>query len=199
MRHINDVDNTPLTSEEAKRLIKGITDPKARMLITLGIFMGCRVNEMASLRTDKIDYNRNIITVWDDKHNQYRGSKKAGTRVKIAEGRWRAIKIPQEVMRKLAKYQKRHLRTGTYLWVDDYTAHSYKILERAIQKWSKLILGRQISWHCLRHTMMTLSREAGKSLEFVISQTGDTPAMILKVYSKITPSRLEEEAEKPIL
>lgn len=189
------ISNDPLTKEDALRLMSGITDDRDRMLIELGINTGTRVNEMASLRVDKVDFVNNAITVWDDKHNKHKGNKKAGTYVKLSEGTWRKIEVDPRVMIRLHKWYIHNVKVDQEMFWDV----SWITLERAVAQWTKSVLHNEKRWHCLRDTFVTLSREQGKSLEYVMKQTGDTGAMILNRYSKITPDRMKREAAMPIM
>src|SRR5689334_15015349 len=62
---------------------------------------------------------------------------------------------------------------------------SAKTVERLIQGYSKKALGFMISWHSLRTTYVSRSVEFEQSPAVVLSNTGGSPATILKFYAKL--------------
>jgi hypothetical protein len=62
---------------------------------------------------------------------------------------------------------------------------SAKTVERIIKKYSKHALGFVISWHSLRTTYVTRCVELEQSPAVVMANTGDSPATILKYYTKL--------------
>jgi hypothetical protein len=62
---------------------------------------------------------------------------------------------------------------------------SAKTVARIIQKYSKHALGFVISWHSLRTTYVSRSVELEQSPTVVMANTGDSPATILKYYTKL--------------
>jgi hypothetical protein len=64
---------------------------------------------------------------------------------------------------------------------------SHKTIERKIQIWTEKALGKKKSWHAIRHTYISLSRELGITMETVMQNTGDAAVAVLKYYSKPSP------------
>ncbi len=58
-------------------------------------------------------------------------------------------------------------------------------VERVVQKYSRLALGFVISWHSLRTTYVSRSVELEQSPALVMINTGNSPATILKYYTKL--------------
>ena len=61
---------------------------------------------------------------------------------------------------------------------------SSKTVERIIQRWTNQVLNKAKSWHCVRHTYITLSFESNIPISIVIENTGDKPTTILQYYTK---------------
>ena len=77
---------------------------------------------------------------------------------------------------------------------------SAKIVERLIQGYSKKALGFVISWHSLRTTYVSRSVELEQSHAVVMSNTGDSPATILKYYAKLPEVVMRRFVEnKPVI
>ena len=67
--------------------------------------------------------------------------------------------------------------------------------ERKIEYWTKKILGKTKSWHAVRHTYISLSRELELPMEVVMANTGDTAATILKYYSRPSGEYMRQSVE----
>ena len=77
---------------------------------------------------------------------------------------------------------------------------SAKTVERIIQKYAKKALGFIISWHSLRTTYVSRSVELEQSPAVVMTNTGDSPATILKYYTKLPEVVLRKFVEaKPVI
>jgi integrase len=198
--------NAYLNQNQVTQTLNGASDPMENMLLELGFGSGPRVNEMASLQLDRINFKEGHIEVWDDKHHTYKGNKKDKNREIIADGKWRRIKISKNIMEDLQFYVENERKD--YIRREDGTLwnRSYKTLETIIQKNTKQSLGIVKSWHCVRDTYITLtihSRQkegytVDKILKYLSRQTGDTIAMLLDKYTAITSEEVEEIAERPL-
>jgi hypothetical protein len=77
---------------------------------------------------------------------------------------------------------------------------STKTVERIIQKYSKRAVGFVISWHSLRTTYVSRSVELEQSPAVVMLNTGDSPATILKYYTKLPEVVMRRFVEsKPVI
>ena len=158
--------NDPLTSEEANELLKRIDNIPDYTLIFVGLYTGMRISEIASLEEISINDQEQRIHIWDEKKDRYRD-----------------VYVPQEVLSAI----KRHINSMTRGKDPRIFPFSHKTIERKIQGWTYRILGKKKSWHAIRHTYISLSRELGIPMEIVIQNTGDAAATILKYYSKPSP------------
>ena len=162
----NRTSNDPLTSEEAHTLLKAIDNMPDYTLILTGLYTGMRISEIASLEEISINEPEGKIHIWDEKKDRYRD-----------------IYVPGEVISVL----KRHINSMTRGKDPRLFPYSHKTIERKIQSWTEKVLGKRKSWHAIRHTYISLSRELGIPMEIVMTNTGDAAATILKYYSKPNP------------
>jgi integrase len=125
--------------------------------------VGLRISEVATIRTSEIDWDRGLIKIWDEKKDQ-----------------WRHVMPTMETMGTIRKYLNSLPKTPQYLF-----PISPKTIERIIQRCSRRVLGFVISWHSLRTTYVTRSVELEQSPAVVMANTGDSPATILKYYTKL--------------
>ena len=155
--------NDPLTKEECETLLKGIDNVQDYTLIFLGLCSGMRVSEISSIEDISIREEEGKIHIWDEKKNIFRD-----------------VFVPEEVFSTM----KRYLNSIKERKDPRIFPVSTKTIERRIQFWTRQILGKQKSWHTIRHTYISLSRELYIPMEIVIQNTGDTPSTILKYYSR---------------
>jgi integrase len=191
--------NDALTKVQVKALLEGITIPRDKLMIQMGIYSGCRVNELRWVRYDKLDFVQNTITVFDDKKNQWtwKIDTQTGRKVrdkKLTEGRWRKINLPGWLMVELQAYIKTHPTKTEFVW-----NISWGQFERVIQKWTSKVLHIKRSWHTLRHTYVSLHARIKTPMSVLRAQTGDTAATLQKVYEQADPDTIREAAEANLL
>lgn len=166
--------NDPLTSQEADQLLKSIDNIPDYSLILTGLYTGMRISEISKLEEISINQEEQRIHIWDEKKDKYRD-----------------VYVPQEVISVL----KRHINSMSRGKDPRLFPYSLKTIERKIQGWTQKTLGKKKSWHAIRHTYISLSRELGIPMEIVIQNTGDTAATILKYYSKPSPEFIRKTVQ----
>ena len=171
----NRTPNDPLTSEEANLLLKSIDNTPDYALVLTGLYTGMRISEISSLEEISIVEKEKRIHIWDEKKDRYRD-----------------VYVPQEVISVL----RRHINALTRGKDPRIFPYSHKTIERKIQMWTEKSLGKRKSWHAIRHTYISLSRELGIPMEIVIQNTGDTAATILKYYSRPSPEFIRQTVEE---
>ena len=162
----NRTSNDPLTSEKASLLLRSIDNVPDHALILTGLYTGMRISEISSLEEISINEGEGRIHIWDEKKDRYRD-----------------VYVPGEVISVL----QRHINAMTRGKDPRIFPYSHKTIERKIQIWTEKALGKKKSWHAIRHTYISLSREIGIPMEIVMQNTGDAAATILKYYSKPSP------------
>ena len=173
-RHLN----RALTEAQIRLLLAKIDNIRDDALIRLGLSVGLRVSEVVGIRTSEIDFDRGLINIWDEKKDK-----------------WRLVMPTQEAMGAIKKYLNAQPKKAKRLF-----SISAKTVERIIQKYSKRALGFVISWHSLRTTYVTRSVELEQSPAVVMVNTGDSPATILKHYTKLPEVVMRRFVEnKPII
>ena len=170
--------NRPLSEAQIRTLLSSLDDIRDDALIRLGLSVGLRVSEVVSIRTSEIDFERGLIKIWDEKKDK-----------------WRLIMPTLEAMSAIRKYLNSLDKQPQYLF-----PMTTKTVERIIQKYSKQALGFVISWHSLRTTYVSRSVELEQSPAVVMANTGDSPATILKYYTKLPEVVLRRFVEaKPVI
>ena len=167
--------NDPLTSQEASTLLRAIDNIPDYTLILLGLYTGMRISEIASVEEISINEGEKRLHIWDEKKDRYRD-----------------VYVPDEVISVL----KRHINAMVRGKDPRLFPYSTKTIERRIQFWTEKALGKKKSWHAIRHTYVSLSRELAIPMEIVIQNTGDTASTILKYYSKPSPQFIRKVIEE---
>jgi integrase len=167
--------NAPLTAEEVEKLLANIDVLEDRMLISFGVYSGVRVGEVPSLDYARINMQEQSVTIWDEKKDKDR-----------------TIYLPQALITLLVSYWKDRVSKNN----PKFFAMSTKSIERRVQYWTEKVLAKRKSWHCLRHTYITLSSERKVPIEIVISNTGDRASTILQYYSHPSPAFIRKEIEE---
>ena len=158
--------NDPLTREEVELLLARVDNIMDHTFMVLGFYTGMRISEIISIEDISLNEPEGRIHIWDEKKNIYRD-----------------VYVPTLVF----SVVKRYLNTLKARKDPRIFPFSKKTAERKIEAWTTSILGKTKSWHSVRHTYISLSRELELPMEVVIANTGDTPATILKYYSKPSP------------
>lgn len=159
--------NDPLTKEEVARLIEHTTDLEARTLFVLGFNTGMRVSEITNIPWISVNYQEGFINIWDEKKNKYR-------RVVPTQYSLNMLKLWQNAQ----GGQQQNI-----------FALSSKTVQNRLQSWTQKVLNKKKSWHCVRHTYITLQVIAGTPVSIVADNTGDSPATIYKYYTQIPPQQ----------
>lgn len=170
--------NRPLTEAQIRLLLSSIENIRDDALIRLGLSVGMRVSEVVAIRTSEIEFDRQLIKIWDEKKDK-----------------WRLVMPTLEAMSAIKKYLNSLPREPQYLF--PMTA---KTVERIIQRYSKRALGFIISWHSLRTIYVSRCVELEQSPAVVMANTGDSPATILKYYTKLPELVMRRFVEsKPVI
>jgi integrase len=170
--------NRALTEAQIRALLASIDNIRDDALVRLGLSVGLRVSEIVTIRTSEIDFERGLIQIWDEKKDL-----------------WRTVMPTLETMSVIKKYLNSLEAPGQYLF-----SLSAKTVQRIIQRLSSQALGFTISWHSLRTTYVSRSVELEQSPAVVMINTGDSPATILKYYTKLPETVMRRFVEnRPVI
>jgi integrase len=145
-----------------------------RLLLTLGLDLGARVNEIVGpggLRWDRsLNLDRKQILVVDHKKG----------------GAIRQCVIPEETWKLLLQYRNLlscYMKGSIGSEIFPFT---YKTANRKLKTWCKEVgMTGRVHFHMLRHTHVVLGRKAGRDWNFLSQQTGDTLSTLVEIYGFI--------------
>lgn len=155
-----------LTKDEIQRLLVPIDNMRDKLLIQLGLVMGCRVSEITSIRLKNVNPDR--IRLWDEKKDVFR-----------------EVVIDEDTRILLKNYLENEWEPEPHV-PHQLFYFSRKTANRIIKRWfSKAGLPKEKAhWHVLRHTYVVQSLDAGVPINHICEQTGDSPTTIIKVYGR---------------
>lgn len=165
--------NDPLSEQEVELLLSKIDKLQDHTLLLFGFNAGVRVSEVMFDYT-AINQAEGYVTVWDAKKHVPR-----------------RVYLPDSVITALMRHWNETDKKSPKLF-----DISTKTVERTIQYWTEKVLNKRKSWHCVRHTYITLSAMKYIPISIVIANTGDRPATILQYYTKLSPLFIREEINK---
>lgn len=164
-------DRNYLTRDEMDSLLVRDSSPTDRLLIQLGLSLGCRVSEIVSLKVRNI--RGRIMKIFDVKKNMYR-----------------ECVIDSDTEALLKDYLENHytIPRGHRREIQRLFYFSERTANRKVQKaFQEVGITKDIirpRWHVLRHSYIkhVLSEMKDRGLQIAVAQTGDTPETILRHY-----------------
>ena len=184
----NRYDPGALTKAQIKKLISIIDNQRDSILIRLGLYSGCRVNELTTLNAQNVNYKAGTIRVWDQKKDTYYNRKKKKSFPALGR-KYRTIYVPIDLLLEIQAYQGRlkNKKHGSVFGLN------YRTYEKVLHKYTEIAFGARRSWHVLRHTYATQSLNSGRSIKYVARQMGDDEAVVARVYHQQSPEQIEKE------
>ena len=181
-----------LSSQDAFRIMECVFNEKTyyrftryrnRAVLGIMLYAGLRANEMLSLKTNHIDLNNRIISVFQGK-----GAKD------------RVIPMNRTLHCYLDEYSKERLRLGKsseyfFTSLRGNQCFTYSGLRRVVEK-AKAATGVQFSPHRLRHTFATLMLEGGCDLFSLQKMMGHSDIKTTTIYLSASVSLLQEQINK---
>jgi len=155
-----------LTKDELRRVLVSVDDKRDKLLIQLGVVLGCRVSEVVTIRLKNVSSDR--IKLWDEKKNRFRDAV-----------------IDSETQELLEQYIKDGWEAKPHVphqlfYFSTKTAN--RIFKRYCTK-AQIPKDKQ-HWHVLRHSYVLHSLEAGVPMNHICEQTGDSPVTLIRVYGQ---------------
>lgn len=175
---------TYLTKAEIGRLIDSVKGTRDKLMLRMGLALGCRVSEIADIELRTIQPDR--LTIHDLKKKTYR-----------------EVVIDSETKRLLDQYLKtswtpRHRKGQKSDRHERLFYMSPKSINRLVKIWFEKarIPDEKAHWHVLRHTFVYQSMEAGVPISHLCAQTGDSVAVLVRDYGTPTIDSRNEVMEK---
>lgn len=188
-RHIEFLEEDELARlRQAPEEIGGILGKRERAIIELLYCSGLRVSELASLKIEQINLNKDEFTV-----------KGKGSKHRVAF-------LTKEAKEAIKDYTEARKDTSPYLFVghdrakdsrDEVLPLSPRSIQRSIEKLATIAgIAKRISPHVLRHTFATELLRNGADIRSVQSMLGHESITTTQVYTHVTDKQLREVHKK---
>lgn len=170
-----------LTQDEVKEVFEHAQSPKEKALIALAYGCGLRRSELVNLKESHIDFQKGQVLVMKSKNNKTR-------QVPISDFFLGVLK--EYVTYRLRVLAKVNQRPSSFFVSDKGRPHNKgghlnNMLKAIIRRTgNSAIIEKQITLHCLRHSIATHLMEAGESYEFVKTFLGHSLADTTLIYAK---------------
>ena len=162
-----------LSSEEYENLIEDTVDDLEEICFLLMGDMGLRAGEVVHRRfTIENSYEPPFLNVYDEKKDSWR----------------RRLPMSKRLSKLMARYlkgrRKGRIVPKSYEWLRVRAKEAYERLGLEAKE------DEYLSTHTLRHSFIRHKQSEGWPVKAVCQFTGDSEAMILSVYSELTPEDL---------
>lgn len=151
-------------------VIKNIHNLKHKAIIMLGFSCALRVSEVINLRMCDIDRNRMIIHIRNSKGNKDR-----------------IVKLSETLLANLEAYYRKY-RPKNYLFNG---AIGIKYSRSSCQKLIKNYLGKEYTFHTLRHSGATAMLENGTEINIIQKILGHSSIKTTMIYTHISTSLIQ--------
>lgn len=191
-----------LTQEQTIRLIEEVQKDRLAACWVLGIFTGMRRGELAGLRWESVDFEKNTITVnWQIAVGLVSGAHSTGTKTQASE---RELSLPKVVFDALADWKVRQLtermalgrrwEAGDYVFTTkDGTTYDPGSLSERIKVLSERAGVPPVTLHMLRHTLATNAIYSNIAPQILAPFLGHANSEITaKFYQHVSPEMAYE-------
>jgi integrase/recombinase XerD len=182
-----------LSEEEIKELFRVVIDKREKALLAIAYGCGLRRTEMVNLDVGDILFHKGTLTVRDGKFGKSRvvplsDSILTDLRDYLINERFTYITTPNGTIVSAFLLNNKGSRTsGQYL---------AKMLQRIIERTQNpAILRKQITLHCLRHSIATHLVDHGAALEFVQEFLGHSEIDSSALYAKRRKQRMKIQSQ----
>jgi len=169
------VENTidVLSSQQLREIIRRADNLRDKCMIGLGVEAACRVGEMSRWTPASFDFRYHTAMKYDIKKKE---SRKVGITSQLAEQLRLYINTAKICEGPLFPGRKAGLPIAS------------KTVDEVLKHWTREaeILG-WISWHCLRHTYVSMAAQREVPISEVQYVTGDSIRTIMRYYKKPIP------------
>ena len=175
-----------LRDEQVATLFRGINDTRDRAMFTLMLRCGLRVDEVARLTADAIEYRRRQLYVFNGKGSKDRVVYLSEDALSALQAHMQKRKFSKE--KKVFLVQKGPLRGKPI---------SVRGIQKRIEYYSQKT-GIQVSCHHLRHTMATQLLNADAALVTIQDLLGHSKITTTQCYCRVSNLKVQRDYYKAI-
>lgn len=169
-----------LTTDEVKEVFEACQNETERALIALAYGGGLRRSTLVGLTENQIDFRHGLVTASKAKNNKTRQVPTSDFFLKV---------LKNYSTYRLSVLSRNNLRTKSYFINENGKAYTGDRLNRLLKKviartQNQVIIDKNITLHCLRHSIATHLMDAGESFEYVKAFLGHSMADTSLIYAR---------------
>ena len=165
-----------ISLEDVEKMIQLTVNPKHKMMLLMLYGLGLRRSELANLKVNDINYNRNTITIYNAK-----GSKD------------RTLPIPRALLTPIKNYLRDFLPREYFLIGQNRGKYSdASILNVVKQAAARAKVNMTVTPHVLRHCFATHSLEKGIDLRYIQAMLGHKSSKTTEIYTYVSTKQLNK-------
>lgn len=193
------VEDKYLESGDLKRLLNGLKKKEWQNLSRLLVLSGLRIGEAIALEYDDVDVEDRLIHVT----KTFDRTTKTITSPKTRDS-YRDVYMQDELLELcsnlIAESKSRALEYGyktNLLFCDNGGRYiNYDVYEKYLRENGQRILGRNVTSHIMRHSMVSLFAESGVSIDIISRRIGHHDSRLTRdIYYHITKKQREKDHE----
>ncbi len=164
-----------ISKEDVQKMIDTTINNKHKMTIIMLYSLGLRNNELSLLRRRDIDFDREIITIYN------------------AKGRKdRQIPLPKSIREPMKKYMKDYAIRDYFLEGQNGKPYSGSSIGKVVKNAAeKVKVKLAVTPHVLRHCFATHSLEKGVDLRYIQAMLGHSSSKTTEIYTHVSTNRLK--------
>lgn len=186
---------------ECQKFLDAVKEHREYMAFLLALTTGMRQSEILALSWKHVDFERNIISVYQSLE---RGAKGISTKVK-SKNSFRSIQVDSQTMFELRRHRRliteeKNCAGEMYTDLDlviptsKGTPINQRNLLRTFYRYMKKANVRKIDFHDLRHTHATMLLREGHNPKAVAERLGHDVRTLMETYAHVLPNMQEQIA-----
>ncbi|WP_337859900.1 site-specific tyrosine recombinase/integron integrase [Ferroplasma sp.] len=169
-----------LNEKDAGILINGTTNSRDHAIISVFLYTGVRVSELANLQLGDVDFDENIIYIHSGKGDKDR-----------------IVVMPEICHNHVKSYMKDRIKimsNNNYLFISNKkTKFNTSTIERMVKRVAKNTgIIKNVTPHVLRHTFATSVLRNGGDIRFIQQILGHSSLATTQIYTHIDDNTLKE-------
>jgi integrase len=179
---VENLQQTPLSKEEAQKLVDSILEKKYKALAYLGLNSGITLQEALSLKASDITAREQSI--WVSEHQQG----------KTPSGKHRIIIVPNKVVDYLKMTLNGNIRADVVI----FDMNVQNVMDD-LPSLAMNALNKRIGWACIRATYAQLAIDAGHPIDLISENTGLSKAFISSAVKTMPEVKRETVNKNPLV
>ena len=162
-----------LSKDEVSKIVDAPVNPKHRLMLKTLYGLGLRVSELVNLKSEHVQFDRNMVLIRDAKGNKDR-----------------YVPLPKSLSEELMHYVS--FNKSRYLFEGRNGKLSIKTVQKVFESaFKKAGINKKISCHTLRHSFATHLLERGVGIRVIQMLLGHSKLETTQIYTHVSAFQIE--------